>query len=191
MSGDLHLVGGREQREIVLVEHDPAWSGRFALLREPLVAALAGVAIRIDHIGSTAVPGLIAKPILDMQVVVDDPDREAHFAPSFERLGYEIRVREMGHRMFRTPARDVHVHVWRAGSEDERRHLLFRDWLRRAPADRERYAEVKRSLAARSWEDMNEYAAAKTAVIEELLERAERWALTGAWAFPPLGAAER
>ena len=185
MSGDLQLVGGRERREIVLVEHDPAWTRRFSVLRELLVTALADVAIRVEHIGSTAVPGLAAKPIIDMQVAVPDPDQEEPLAAPLQRLGYEIRVREPGHRMFRTLARDVHVHVWRAGGTDERRHLLFRDWLRHTREDRQRYEEVKRSLSARPWEDMNEYAAAKTAVIAELLERAERWAATGEWAFPP------
>ena len=78
--------------------------------------------------------------------------------------------------MFRTPARDVHVHLWRAGSDDKRRHLLFRDWLRESADDRERYETVKRDLAARDWVDSNDYASAKSDVVAAIVERAERWA---------------
>jgi GrpB-like predicted nucleotidyltransferase (UPF0157 family) len=179
------LVGGRERRAIVIVDHDPSWARRFEELREPLVAALAGVAVRVDHIGSTAVPGLAAKPIVDLQIAVAEPEREELFVPPLVRLGYELRVREPEHRMLRTPARDVHAHVWRAGGEDERRHLLLRDWLRRMPADRDRYAEVKRALARQEWEDMNDYADAKSGVIEEILGRAQEWANATGWSFPP------
>jgi GrpB-like predicted nucleotidyltransferase (UPF0157 family) len=178
------LIGGREPRPIAIVEHDPAWAHRFGALRAPLAAALGSVAVRIEHVGSTAVPGLAAKPIVDVQVAVADPDREELFVPALEWLGYVLRVREPGHRMLRTPALDVHVHVWRAGGEDERRHLLFRDWLRRSAADRERYARVKRRLAARDWEDMNAYADAKTPVIAEITVRAERWASASGWSPP-------
>ena len=186
---EVEIVGGRERRPIVVVEHDPAWAARFASLRGPLVEGLAGIAVRVEHVGSTSVPGLAAKPIVDVQLVVEEPDREERFGPALSRLGYHVRVREPGHRMFRTPERDVHLHVWRAGSEDERRHLLFRDWLRRTPADCERYAAVKRQLAQRAWESMDDYAEAKTAVIEEILLRAEAWAREGGWSFPPRSAA--
>jgi len=182
------LIGGRETRPIVIVEHDPAWARRFEQLRPPLLAALADVAARVDHIGSTAVPGLAAKPIVDVQVAVADPDREELFLPALEQLGYVLRVREPGHRMLRTPQLDVHVHVWRAGGEDERRHLLFRDWLRRSADDRARYEALKRRLAAREWEDMNAYADAKAPVIGEISARAERWAEAAGW-MPPEPAA--
>jgi len=180
---DEALIGGRERRPIEVVSYDPAWPLRFAALRAPLAEALAGVAERIEHVGSTAVPGLAAKPIVDVQVAVADPDGEELFRPALERLGYVLRVREPGHQMFRTPALDVHVHVWRAGGEDERRHLLFRDWLRRDDADRARYEGVKRALAAREWDDMNAYADAKSPVIMEIMERAERWAAQTGWAL--------
>jgi GrpB-like predicted nucleotidyltransferase (UPF0157 family) len=183
-AGETILVGGVERRAIEILEHDPAWSVRFAQLRGPLVEALAGVAVRVEHVGSTAVPGLAAKPIVDVQVAVEHPDREQDFGSALTALGYEIRVREPAHRMFRTSVRDVHVHVWRADSDDERRHLLLRDWLRRTPADREHYAEVKRALARRQWEDMNAYSAAKADVIAEILERAERWAAASGWSLP-------
>ena len=83
--------------------------------------------------------------------------------------------------MFRTPARDVHVHLWRAGSDDERRHLLFRDWLRESADDRARYETVKRDLAARQWDDSNDYADAKSDVVTEIMGRAETWASQTGW----------
>ncbi|HLN42361.1 MAG TPA: GrpB family protein, partial [Acidimicrobiales bacterium] len=76
---------------------------------------------------------------------------------------------------------DVHVHVWAAGSDDERRHVLFRDWLRVDAADRTRYEDAKRALAGRRWRDMNYYAEAKAPVISEIMERAESWAQREGW----------
>lgn len=189
------LIGGRERRTIVLAPHDPAWSQRFAALRAELARGLAGVAVRIDHIGSTAVPGLDAKPIVDLQIAVAAGVAgaaaaaacldEAALTPPMVALGYELRVREPAHLMYRTPARDVHAHVWIAGGDDERRHLIFRDWLRRSPADRALYAAVKHGLAAREWDDMNDYAAAKSAVIADITARADAWAVESGWALPP------
>ncbi len=121
--------------------------------------------------GSTAVPGLGAKPIVDIMVTVDDPDDEASYGPALEGAGYEIRVREPDHRMYRTPKRDVQVHVWTADSDDERRHLVFRDHLRTNTKAREDYERVKRELAPQ-FQDTNEYAQAKTAFIEETVLRA-------------------
>lgn len=182
---ELELIGGRERREIVLVPHDPAWAARFDGLRAGLAVALAGIAVRIEHVGSTSVPGLDAKRIVDLQVAVADPGDEAALTPAMASQGLELRVREPAHRMYRTPARDVHVHVWVAGSDDERRHLVFRDWLRRSPADRVRYAAVKHELAAREWDDMNDYAQAKGDVIAEITARAEAWARASGWELPP------
>ena len=126
-------------------------------------------------------PGLAAKPVVDIQVTVDDPDDDAAFGPALEEAGYVLRVREPRHRLFRTPQRDVHVHVWEAGSDDERRHLLFRDWLRVDEADRVRYGETKRALARRRWPDTNYYAEAKSPVIAEIMGRATSWAADTGW----------
>lgn len=178
---DAVLVGGRERRAVVLAEPDPTWPAIFERHRMVIVEALGAGARRIDHVGSTSVPGLAAKPIVDIQVTVDDPDDEPAFGPALELAGYQLRVREPRHRMFRTPARDVHVHVWAAGSEDERRHLLFRDWLRADGSDRARYEDTKRRLARRRWRDMNYYAEAKAPVIADIIERAESWALREGW----------
>lgn len=175
------LVGGTEKRPIEIVDWTPAWPARFESERLRILGALKGTARRIEHMGSTAVPGLAAKPVVDILVSVADPDDEERFGPALHRAGYEIRVREPGHRMFRTPERDVHVHVWRSGSQDEWRHLLFRDWLRRSPTDRRLYEEVKRQLARRDWADMNLYADAKTDVIAEIMGRADTWAAASDW----------
>ena len=171
---DAALVGGREQREVVIVDYSPQWPVRFQAERRKIEEALGATARRIEHIGSTSVPGLAAKPVVDIMVTVDDPDDEASFASHMEAAGYVLRVREPGHRMFRTPGRDVHVHFWRAGGDNERRDLLFRDRLRADRADREEYERVKRSLATGRWPDTNYYARAKTSIVMSIIERAER-----------------
>jgi GrpB-like predicted nucleotidyltransferase (UPF0157 family) len=173
---DQVLIGGRERRAIVIVDYDPAWARRFDSERQRISAALGGTAPTIEHIGSTSVPGLAAKPIVDILVPVDDVEDEAAYRPALEDAGYVLRVREPGHRMFRTPELDVHVHLWPAGSEDVERHLLFRDWLRRDERDRRDYESLKRLLAQRDYGDTNEYADAKTELIVEIMERARAWA---------------
>jgi GrpB-like predicted nucleotidyltransferase (UPF0157 family) len=120
----------------------------------------------------TAVRGLAVKPIIDVLVTLDDVEGESRYRPTLEACGYVLRVREPDHRMFRTPRRDGHVHLWRSGSEEERRQLLFRDWLRRNATDRDLYERTKRELSRRFWTDMNYYAEAKSAVIAAILQRA-------------------
>ena len=166
----MELIGGIERREIVMAEPDPAWPRRYEAERARIEGALGPLAERIEHIGSTAVPGLAAKPIVDVLVAVPDPDDEAAFVPALERAGYVLRVREPGHRMLRTPALDVHVHVWPHGSPEVDRHLAFRDRLRADDADRAAYGALKRDLARRDWTDMNAYADAKGELIEAILE---------------------
>src|SRR5262249_44109509 len=134
-----------------------------------------------DHVGSTAVVGLPAKPIIDIDLSVADPDDEGSYVPALERAEYRLRVREPGHVMLRTPLRDVHLHVCAIGSDWERRHLLFRDWLRPDPDDRRLYGEAKRVLATRDWPDMNAYAEAKTEIIGAITVHAERWAAATSW----------
>jgi GrpB-like predicted nucleotidyltransferase (UPF0157 family) len=112
---------------------------------------------------------------------VPDVDDEASYLPALERAGYHLRVRQPGHRMVRTVDRGVHVHICAEGSDWERRHLLFRDWLRHDESDREAYASLKRELATRDWPDMNTYAAAKGAMITEITARAEGWARAVDW----------
>ena len=170
---DRVLIGGRERRQIVITDYDPSWPRRFQHERERIRRALATAALRIEHIGSTAVPGLAAKPVIDVLVAVEDPEDESTLLPALESAGYELRVRERGHRMFRTPQRDVHVHVWAAADPEVDRHLAFRDRLRRSPEDRAAYERLKRDLATREWNDMNEYADAKSELIAKILSTTE------------------
>jgi GrpB-like predicted nucleotidyltransferase (UPF0157 family) len=171
---------------IRVVDPDDAWPARFHRWREWIASALGPTARRIDHVGSTAVPGLPAKPIIDVQVSVADLDEEAAYVPALEGIGVQLRSRDALHRYFRPfpgRPRDVHVHVCAAGSNWEREHLLFRDYLRAHPDDARRYAHAKRE-AARCWADDGwAYTDAKGAVILDILEKAESWAAADDW--PP------
>ena len=118
-------------------------------------------------------PGLDAKPIVDILVAVADPADPA-VAASLVAAGYVLSVDEPGHRMFRNPERDVHVHLWVAGTEDIARHLEFRDRLRSSESDRRAYAALKRELAGREWVDINDYADAKGALIESIVSAARQ-----------------
>lgn len=171
------LIGGIEKRDIRIVDYDPRWENKYrehaAIIRDTLGERI----IQLEHVGSTSVPGLAAKPIIDIDVVVSDSSDEASYLPALETAGYVLRVREPDwheHRMLRTPELDVHVHVFSPGSSEVARHLIFRDRLRTHAEDRQDYEMVKRRLAAEDWEDMNAYARAKTEVVERILEKARR-----------------
>lgn len=172
---DAVLIGGREPVTVVVADYDPAWPARFAELRARILAALGATARCVEHIGSTSVPGLAAKPIIDVLLVVPDVDDESAFGPALEAAGLVLRVREPGHRLFRTPGKDVHVHVYRPGDQAIPAYLDLRDWLRVDESDRTLYADVKRDLARRPWSDMNYYADAKSEVIAQILARATVW----------------
>jgi GrpB-like predicted nucleotidyltransferase (UPF0157 family) len=169
------LVGGLEKVDIVIADYDPAWPLRFESERAKIMAALGSQAHAIEHVGSTSVAGLAAKPIIDICVIVADSSDEVAYVPDLEHAGYVLRVREPWwheHRMFRTRARDVHVHVFSSGTREVDRMLRFRDWLRRHSDDRDLYERTKRHLAATDWPTMQHYADAKTEVIEYVLARA-------------------
>ena len=175
------LVDGLQPIRVLLVEHDPRWFDRFAARAAQLERALGPRARFVEHVGSTAVPGLAAKPVVDIQVSVADADREETYLPRLEAAGYHLRVRQPDHRMVRTAEFDVHVHICPAGGKWERDHLLFVDWLRTSSADRLAYEKLKRDLATRDWFDMNQYAEAKGDLIDEILGRAEHWAARTGW----------
>ena len=166
------LIGDVEKVRINIVDYDNDWPRKFAVHAQVISAALSGIALSIEHIGSTSVPQLAAKPIIDILVVVQDSTNESVYLPQLEAAGYVLRVREPEwheHRMFRTPEKDVHVHIYSAGCPEIQRNLIFRDRLRRNVEDRRRYEETKRKLATEEWADMNDYAAAKTQVIEDII----------------------
>ena len=121
----VRLIGGPEGGRVRLSPYRPQWAERFAAERERIAGALGPAAERIEHVGSTSVPDLDAKPIVDILVAVADPADPA-VGSALEAAGYVLRVDEERHRLFRTPARDVHVHLWVTASEDVTRHLEFR-----------------------------------------------------------------
>ncbi len=146
--------------------------------------------MRIEHVGSTAVPGLVAKPIIDVQVSVPDPEDEPAYAAAVAGTGVPLRARSPGHRLFRPPPgrpREVHIHACAAGGEWEREHLLFRDYLRAHPAARDRYAAAKTRLAATYRDDRLAYTEAKTGVVLDLLAAAAVWATRTGWSVPAGG----
>lgn len=166
------LIGGVEKCEIVIADYDAGWPEKYRTHARRISASLGAAALRIEHIGSTSVPGLAAKPIIDILLVVADSADESCYLQKLTALGYELRVREPEfheHRMFRTCDRDVHVHVLSIGSTEIDRYLTFRDRLRGNTGYRRRYEAEKRRLAARPWPDMNAYADAKTDCIERIL----------------------
>jgi GrpB-like predicted nucleotidyltransferase (UPF0157 family) len=169
------IIGEVEQQAIIIAGYDPAWPRRFGREEAKIRGALGPAALSIEHVGSTSVPGLAAKPIVDILLVVEDSGHEDSYLPVLEEAGYVLRVREPDfeeHRMFRTPEKDVHVHVFSPGSREVERLLLLRDHLRRHEEDRELYAGTKRELASRNWPSMQHYADAKTGVVEDILTRA-------------------
>ena len=167
-----------------LVPPDPAWREAADRIAGRLQASLGPRATRIDHIGSTAVPGTWSKATVDIQVSVPDVDDEGAYREAIVAAGWPLRLREPGHRLFRPlpPApRAVHIHVCGSGSPWERDHLLFRDYLRAHPAAARAYEAVKRELAARPGIRRTEYTEAKTPFIRATLEDANRWAEETGW----------
>jgi GrpB-like predicted nucleotidyltransferase (UPF0157 family) len=168
------LVQGLRPVKVTIVDYDPAWPARFERRAAELRAILGDRARLVEHIGSTSVPGLAAKPIIDIVVGIDDPDDEPAYLPDLEAAGYAVRVREPEHRCLRTgePDEPVNLHCYPPDHVEVRRYLVFRDRLRASEADRELYATTKRQLAQREWRDVNYYAEAKGPVIGEILARA-------------------
>jgi GrpB-like predicted nucleotidyltransferase (UPF0157 family) len=160
---------------IELVEYDPAWPRRFEQEAAKIRGALGDRALRVEHTGSTSVPGLAAKPIIDIVLAVPDSSNEADYVPALEAAGYVLRIREPDwyeHRVLKAPDMSVNLHVFSRGCPEIDRMLMFRDWLRANPEDRELYERTKRELAQKEWKYVQNYADAKTAVVEEIITRA-------------------
>jgi len=164
----------RGWKSIAIEDYDPAWVGRFAAVGSSLRELLGDLIIDLQHVGSTSVPGLAAKPIVDIDLVIDDTDDETRYLPALERHGYWLVLREpwwFGHRMLVDIAEDVHLHVWPKGAPEPVRHKLFRDWLRTHPDDRDLYASTKRRLVAETAENPGDYTLAKSDVIDDIYAR--------------------
>jgi GrpB-like predicted nucleotidyltransferase (UPF0157 family) len=169
---------------IELHEYDPQWPQLFEREATRIASALGDRVARLEHAGSTSVPGLPAKPIIDVVLEVPDSADEAAYLPALEAAGYVLVIREpdwFEHRVLKGPDTNVNLHVFPAGCAEPERMLAFRDWLRANAADRELYAAAKRELAARDWTYVQQYADAKTAVVTEIMARAlaPREALNG------------
>jgi GrpB-like predicted nucleotidyltransferase (UPF0157 family) len=162
---------------IELARYDPTWPLSYARLSEQIHLALGERVRRLEHVGSTSVPGLSAKPVIDMVLVVSNSRDEASYVHPLEQIGYTLRIREPAwyeHRVLRPPELQGNLHVFSEGCPEVEQMLLFRDWLRSHPEDLMLYEQAKRELAGRTWKYTQEYADAKTGVIQQILERARR-----------------
>lgn len=169
------LTEGPLAGRILIVDHDPRWSELFRREADRIRAVLGSRVLRIEHTGSTSVPGLVAKPVVDMLLVVTDSADEDTYVPALEAAGYVLRIRETNwyeHRMFNGPDTEINLHVFSSGCPEIDRVLMFRDWLRNNAADRDLYASTKLALARKKWECVQHYADAKTSVIEAIIARA-------------------
>jgi GrpB-like predicted nucleotidyltransferase (UPF0157 family) len=171
-------IGGPKLRNgaITIVDYDPAWPLLFEEEARRIRAALRDSALRLEHVGSTSVPGLAAKPIIDILVVLSNTRDEPAYVPALEAAGYVLRIREPDfheHRMFKGPEANINLHCFSDGCPEIDRMLVFRDWLRTHGSDRLLYERTKRDLAAKTWKYTQDYADAKTAVVQEILARAQ------------------
>jgi GrpB-like predicted nucleotidyltransferase (UPF0157 family) len=166
-------IGGRSRLDgpVHLADHDPAWAKEYEREANRIRSALGDRALLIEHVGSTSVPGLAAKPIIDIALVVPSPGDESSYVPQLESLGYALRIREPDwyqHRVLRIRDR-VNLHVFPADCDEVDRLVAFRDQLRRDHRDRKLYESTKRALAASHWNYMQEYADAKAQVVAQIL----------------------
>lgn len=172
---------------VFIVPYDESWPQRFQQLAQPMRAALGSVALRIDHIGSTSVPGLAAKPVIDIQISVADFEPLDAFRVPLESLGYIFHAEnpELTKRYFREPPGQprVHVHVRRVGSFSQQLALLFRDFVRTHPDVAAEYARLKIELA--KWysrpEERETYTDAKDPFIWQVVRQADHWAQQTGW----------
>ncbi len=175
-------IAGAElyEGEIEIAPYDPAWPRLYRDLEATIRGALGDRVLAIEHVGSTSVPGLAAKPVIDIDLTVADSVDEASYVPPLERAGFSLRIREPWwheHRMLRSNVPRCNLHVWSPGVPEVVRHTLFRDWLRTHPEDAERYQEAKRAAAALAnarHESGMQYNARKEAVLREICVRAFR-----------------
>jgi GrpB-like predicted nucleotidyltransferase (UPF0157 family) len=160
---------------IELAEYDPEWPRLYEREEARIRGVLGPKALLVEHVGSTSVPGLAAKPLIDIVLVVADPTDEAAYVPPLQAAGYVLRIREpdwFEHRLFKGPDTNVNVHTFPEGCEEVDRMVGFRDWLRMHDDDRDLYLAAKRKLAQREWKYVQNYADAKSEVVREILARA-------------------
>ena len=157
---------------VLLAAYSPQWPRLYEREADRIRSVLGNRVLLLEHIGSTSVPGLAAKPIIDILMVVADPADEPSYVPPLEGAGYRLVIREPGwyqHRVLNGPDTDLNLHVHPPGSPEIDKHLRFRDHLRANPADRELYERAKQDLAAKRWTYIQQYADAKTEVIDTIM----------------------
>jgi GrpB-like predicted nucleotidyltransferase (UPF0157 family) len=163
---------------IAVTDPDPAWPQYYDDLAVRIRNALGWRVLQLEHIGSTSVPGLAAKPIIDIDLTVADPDREQDYLPALERIAFQLSVREpwwYGHRVLRAEEPLCNLHVFGFDSPELIKHRIFRDWLRGNPSERDRYAAAKRQAASdanAAGEHVMQYNARKQQVVREIYHRA-------------------
>ena len=170
-------VGERKPHDapVTLAEYDPQWPVLFEREAARIRRLVGDEVVQLEHTGSTSVPGLSAKPVIDITLIVRTSADESTYVPQLESEGYVLRIREPEwheHRVLKGPDTDVNLHVFSPGSVELARMVGFRDWLRSHPEDRALYERTKRELAARTWRHIQHYANAKTEVVEAIMARA-------------------
>ncbi|SMB97252.1 GrpB family protein [Deinococcus hopiensis] len=171
------FVGGMPKltSKLQVVDYNPEWPQWYEREAARLRALLGERVRALDHVGSTSVPGLAAKPTIDVDLTLDDSADEAAYVPVLEAAGYRLTIREPEwheHRLFKGPDTDINLHVWTVGSPEAQRHLIFRDWLRANETDRGAYGEHKKAVAEREYEYAFQYNNGKAALLREILARA-------------------
>jgi GrpB-like predicted nucleotidyltransferase (UPF0157 family) len=175
---DPYVDGAVPETGIAMCDPDPAWPQRYEEIAAQIRQSLGWRALALEHVGSTSVPGLAAKPIIDIDLTVADPEREEGYMPALDAIGFRLVIREpwwYGHRALRSEEPRCNLHVFGPDSPETVRHRIFRNWLRGNPAERELYAAAKRDAAAQAnarGEHVMEYNARKEQVIREIYRRA-------------------
>ncbi len=173
---DYVVLPQRLDGPIQLVDPDPRWSSQFEVLREEIRRALGGCVLGLEHVGSTSIPGLLAKPILDISLVVRDPVSEQDYVPMLETVGYVLHIREpdwFEHRLLKHRDPAANLHVFGPRCIEVERMIIFRDLLRTRAELREEYASTKRELGTRQWAYVQDYANAKSQIVDRILAEAE------------------
>lgn len=173
------VVSGKVEHNqtIVLKPYDENWSILFEREKQRISTILKDKALMIEHIGSTSVPGLIAKPIIDILLVVEDAGKEEDYVDDLVAHGYILRIKEPdfeNHHMFLGPDTDIHLHVFSQDSKEIEKYLLFRNYLRNHQEAKEFYANTKKALAKKKWKYVQNYADAKSDVVQQIMDAARK-----------------